>query len=208
MRNFLRGIILLLFISGIIFAQENVEFVEVIKVNPNIILDIRYATENNFLKRSVYPEARCFVRKKVAVQLDSIQNELETIGLGLKIFDGYRPLSVQRQMWEILPDSRYVANPANGSRHNRGSAVDVTLVDSTGTELSMPTEFDDFTERAHQDYLDLSSEVRRNRWILRNIMEKYGFSAIDSEWWHYDLKGWEVYTVTDLSFEDIEAQNR
>jgi len=109
-------------------------------------------------------------------------------------------------MWEILPDSRYVANPANGSRHNRGAAVDVTLVDSTGTELSMPTEFDDFTERARQNYKNLSAEVRRNRWILKSIMEKYGFSAIDSEWWHYDLKGWEIYPVTDLSFEDIEAQ--
>jgi zinc D-Ala-D-Ala dipeptidase len=187
-------------------AQEQT-FVEVITINPNIQLDIRYATENNFLNRQVYPQARCFVRYPVALRLDSIQQELESIGLGLKIFDGYRPLSVQKQMWEILPDDQYVANPQNGSRHNRGAAVDVSLVDSGGAELPMPTEFDDFTEKAAHAYQNLPEEIRRNRWILKTIMEKYGFTAIKSEWWHYDLKGWEKFPISDLTFEEIEQMN-
>jgi len=197
-------LIVLLFVTATVFAQKGQSFIELRKVSPNIVLDLRYATENNFLHRAVYPEARCFVRMEVANQLDSVQRELETIGLGLKVFDGYRPLSVQREMWKILPDSRYVADPARGSRHNRGAAVDLTLVDSTGQELKMPTGFDDFTERAHQDYMKVPAAARQNRWILKMIMEKYGFSAIDSEWWHYDLIGWEKYPVTDLSFEEIE----
>jgi len=199
-------LLILLFIINTVLSQESEPFVEIIKINPHIMLDIRYATDNNFLKKAVYPEARCFVRASVAVQLDSIQHELESIGLGLKIFDGYRPLAVQKEMWKIVPDSRYVADPARGSRHNRGAAVDVTLVDSTGAELQMPTPFDDFTEVAHQDYMNLPAAVRQNRWILKTIMEKYGFSAIDSEWWHYDLVGWERFPVTDLSFEEIEKQ--
>jgi len=187
-------------------AQEQT-FVEVTTINPNIQLDIRYATENNFLNRVVYPQARCFVRYPVGIKLDSIQQELESIGLGLKIFDGYRPLSVQKQMWEILPDDQYVANPQNGSRHNRGAAVDVSLVDFSGSELPMPTEYDDFTEKAAHAYQNLPAEIRRNRWILKTIMEKYGFTPIKSEWWHYDLKGWEIFPISDLSFEEIEQMN-
>lgn len=201
-KNFLFIVVL-----GTCVAAQEQSFIEVIVVNPNIQLDIRYATENNFLNRAVYPQARCFVLYPVALKLDSIQKELESIGLGLKIFDGYRPLSVQKQMWEILPDDRYVANPQNGSRHNRGAAVDVSLVDSSGLELPMPTAFDDFTEKAAHDYDDLPAEVRRNRWILKTIMEKYSFAPIKSEWWHYDLKGWEKFPVSDLSFEEIEQMN-
>lgn len=203
MKKFIILFILIL-TGGFIFAQDEQAFVELKNVNPDIILDIRYATENNFLKRVVYPEARCFVRTGVAARLDSIQKELESIGLGLKVFDGYRPLSVQKEMWKILPDSRYVADPARGSRHNRGAAVDLTLVDSTGKALAMPTPFDDFTERAHHDFMALPAKIRQNRWILKTIMEKYGFSAIDSEWWHYDLIGWERFPVTDKSFKEIE----
>ena len=183
---------------------QNTGFVELKTINSNIVLDIRYATDNNFLNKPVYPSARCFTLKKVALKLDSIQSELESMGLGLKIFDGYRPLSVQKMMWEIFPDNRYVADPQNGSRHNRGAAVDVSLVDSNGVELEMPTGFDDFTEKAAHDYIELSEESLKNRKILKTIMEKYGFVHLKSEWWHYDLKNYADYPVVDYSFEEID----
>ena len=188
--------------------RPSIDFVELNRINSNIILDIRYATSNNFLKKAVYPSARCFVLIKVAVKLDSIQNELEGIGLGLKIFDGYRPLSVQKMMWEILPDSRYVADPKDGSRHNRGAAVDITLVDSNGVELEMPTDFDDFSEKAAHNYNTLSPEALANRKLLRTIMEKYRFVSLNSEWWHYDLKNYAEYPVVDYSFEEIDKINK
>jgi zinc D-Ala-D-Ala dipeptidase len=197
----------LLLIISCTQKKQNIDFVELKKINPNIVLDIRYASDNNFLKKPVYPSARGFTLKTVALKLDSIQTELESKGLGLKMFDGYRPLSVQKLMWEILPDNRYVANPANGSRHNRGAAVDVTLVDSNGVELEMPTEFDDFTEKAAHDYNKLSEEVLKNRMILKTIMEKYGFVHLNSEWWHYDLKNYSEYPVVDYSFEEIDNLN-
>ena len=189
------------------FAQPNSNLIEVTKQNPNIVLDIRYATKNNFLKEIVYPEARCFLLYKAAVKLDSIQKELETIGLGLKIFDGYRPLSVQKKMWRVFPDDRYVANPKTGSRHNRGAAVDLTLVDSLGHELKMPTEYDSFKEEAHHSFKFKNKTIMRNRWLLKTIMEKYGFKSIKTEWWHYDLVGWQEYEIMDVPFEEIVAEN-
>jgi len=183
------------------------DFVELKNVNSNIVLDIRYATDNNFLHKPLYSAPRCFVLQPVAIKLDSIQKELEKQGLGLKVYDGYRPLSVQKMMWEILPDDSYVANPKYGSRHNRGAAVDVSLVDSTGTELEMPTEFDDFSEKASHHYTDLTEQAVKNRELLKHIMEKYGFVSLDSEWWHYDLIDYEKYPVIDLSFEEIDKQN-
>ena len=191
-----------------LFAQQDTSFVELIRLNPNIKLDIRYATKNNFLKEAVYPQARCFLRTPAAKALDQVQKELEKIGLGVKVFDGYRPLSVQKKMWRILPDGRYVANPAKGSRHNRGMAVDLTLVDSTGKELEMPTEFDNFTVRARHNFRQLPACIRINRWILRTVMEKYGFSPIKSEWWHYDFKGWKKYNVLDVSFEELDRAEK
>jgi len=195
--------ILVLILSTLSFAQEDSALVEVISVNSHIRLDLRYATENNFLHQKVYPQARCFLRYEAARALSGVQNELEQIGMGLKVFDGYRPLSVQKKMWVIMPDAHYVANPKHGSRHNRGMAVDLTLVDADGKELAMPTGFDSFSKKAHQDFWDLPLTVRRNRWILRTIMEKYGFKPIRTEWWHYDYKGWKKYKVLDKSFKDI-----
>ena len=200
----MKFLLLFLLCFNFLFAAGDTSLVDINKVNPNIILDIRYATKNNFLKKKVYPEARCFLRKAAAEKLNLIQKELETIGLGLKIFDGYRPLSVQREMWKIMPDKRYVADPAKGSRHNRGAAVDLTLVDKNGNELEMPTPFDSFEKRAHHSYQNLSDKIKQNRWILRTIMEKYGFKPITSEWWHYDLIGWSKYSILDKSFTELE----
>jgi len=187
-------------------AGSQPELVDITRVNESIILDIRYATPNNFLGKAVYPAPRCFVRPAVAAKLDSIQKELQTMELGLKIFDGYRPFAITELMWQILPDDRYVANPANGSRHNRGAAVDLTLVDAQGTELNMPTAFDDFSEKAGHDYMDLPEDVKKNRALLKQIMEKYGFKSIKTEWWHYDISNYQEYPIMDISFEEIDAR--
>lgn len=174
-------------------------------VNPSILLDIRYASANNFLGRRLYPAERCILRAAVAEQLSQVQQDLQQQGLGLKVFDGYRPLSVQRQMWEILPDSRYVANPTRGSRHNRGAAVDVTLVDAQGRELEMPTDFDDFTPRASRSYQGqhLSHQAQQNRELLAQVMQKYGFVPLETEWWHFDAADWQRYSVLDIPFSAI-----
>ena len=195
-----------LFILKPAIAQIDTSFVEMVSLNPNIKLDIRYATQNNFLKKVVYPEARCFLRAAAAHALDEVQKELESIGLGIKIFDGYRPLSVQRKMWEIMPNPSYVADPKKGSRHNRGMAVDLTLVDAEGHELEMPTEFDSFSKKARHENQDLPDHIKLNRWILKTIMEKHGFRSIKSEWWHYDYQGWKAYKVLDKSFKEIEVK--
>mgnify|MGYP000990869255 FL=1 len=126
------------------------------------------------------------------------------MGLGLKIYDAYRPLSVQKIFWEIMPDERYVADPKKGSRHNRGMAVDLTLVDKEGKELSMPTEYDDFTEKAHRDYMNITEEQIINRKILEDVMTNYGFVGLPTEWWHFDYRGWENYEVMDVDFKDIK----
>lgn len=199
-----------LILCNISFAQDTVftktrkEFIELNKLNPGILLDIRYATTNNFTGKIVYPEARAFLVKDAALSLDSVQKELEAIGLGLKIYDGYRPLSVQKKFWEIMPDERYVADPQKGSRHNRGMAVDLTLVDKNGKEMNMPTEYDDFTEKAHRDYMNLTEEQIKNRKVLEDVMTKYGFTGLPTEWWHFDYKGWENYEVLDIDFKDIK----
>lgn len=174
---------------------------------PDVMVDIRYATEDNFLKRQVYPSSRCYLRYAVARRLARAQDLLKKKGLGLKIWDGYRPLSVQKQMWDILPDPDYVADPKHGSRHNRGAAVDVTLVDASGRELIMPTEFDDFTPAAHVDAPCKNAQAAANRKILQDTMKMAGFESMPTEWWHFDAPEWRGYEVLDISFEEIEAGN-
>lgn len=179
--------------------------VDLQSINPNIVLDIRYATTNNFVKQKLYPQARCILRAAVAQQLSQVQTELETRELGLKVYDCYRPLAIQRVLWNIKPDPRYVANPANGSRHNRGAAVDLTLVDRTGKELPMPTDFDDFRDRASRTYNNLPENVRRNRQTLEDVMVQAGFIPLASEWWHFDGKGWQNYAIRDVPFGAISS---
>ena len=179
------------------------DLVDITTINANIIVDLRYATENNFTKKKIYTGARCFLRAAVAKKIDAIQKELETIGLGLKIWDGYRPLSAQRFLWAIMPDERYVMDPAKGSKHNRGSAVDLTLVDKQGNELLMPTGFDDFTEKAYGDYKALPQEAIDNRELLKNIMVKYNFIPQPAEWWHFDDGNWKGYQILDIDIENL-----
>ncbi|TAG70334.1 MAG: peptidase M15 [Oscillatoriales cyanobacterium] len=167
------------------------------------LVDIRYATTNNFLKRKLYTVAKCALRSSVAQKLALVQTDLEKIGLGLKVYDCYRPFSVTKQMWEFLPDPNYVANPARGSRHNRGAAVDLTLVDRTGKELEMPTPYDDFTKKAHRDYNGGSAQSRKNRQTLEDAMKKQGFIGISTEWWHFDSEDWQKFAILDVSLSEI-----
>jgi D-alanyl-D-alanine dipeptidase len=181
--------------------------VEVEKCDPRIRIDIRYATENNFLKKKFYPEGRAFARVAVAQALSNIQTDLKKQGLGLKIFDAYRPYSITEQFWEAVHDPLYAADPAQGSRHNRGCAVDLTIIDlKTGDELAMPSGYDEFTERAHHNYTGASAEEMKNRRLFRDVMEKHGFAAFETEWWHYDFKGYEQYELMDLPFSVISEE--
>ena len=179
------------------------DLVDIREVNPRIVVDMKYASEDNFTKRKLYDSNTCFLRKPTAVKLDTVQKELEKMNLGLKVWDCYRPLAVQWIFWAILPDERYVANPKNGSRHNRASAVDLTLVDSQGKELQMPTGFDDFSPRADHHYQDLPARAIENRELLKSLMEKAGFISLPEEWWHYDDGNWMQFDILDVRFQDL-----
>ena len=169
-----------------------------------IVLDIRYATSNNFTHLTIYPAPKAFLRKPVAEALLKVQQALKGNGIGLKIYDAYRPYTVTVKFFEVYPDTTFVASPKTGSRHNRGCAVDLTLIDlKSGKELEMPTAFDDFTEKAMHTYMNLSQKALQNRQLLRDVMSKYGFIPYESEWWHYDFKGWKYYPIMDLSFDEL-----
>jgi D-alanyl-D-alanine dipeptidase len=171
-----------------------------------IPLDIRYATANNFMKRQLYPVARAYLRAPAARALMDVQRELANRGLGIKVFDAYRPYRVTVAMWEPIRNPDYVADPAKGSRHNRGAAVDLTLIDlKTGAELPMPTAYDDFTARAAHAFEELPEDVRENRSLLREVMTKHGFEPLPSEWWHYDFRGWERFELMDVPIEDLSS---
>jgi D-alanyl-D-alanine dipeptidase len=166
--------------------------------------DVRYATTNNFMHQELYPVAKVFVRRPVAIALHEIERDLARDGLGLKIFDGYRPYRVTVRMWKPIRNPDFVADPAKGSRHNRGAAVDLTLIDlRTGYELPMPTGYDDFTPRARQDFKELPADVIANRARLREVMQRHGFDPLPSEWWHFDFRGWEKFELLDLSLENL-----
>ncbi|MBD3285553.1 D-alanyl-D-alanine dipeptidase [candidate division WOR-3 bacterium] len=179
-------------------------FVELIRLDSTIVLDIKYATTDNFTGEILYPEACCFARTCMAESLVRVSKKARILGYRLKVFDCYRPQRVQFRMWELVPDSRYVANPKRGSRHNRGTAVDLTLLDSTGSELDMGSGFDEFTERSHRNYQGLTEEQRENRELLTHLMTSTGFTIVNSEWWHYDYFDWKEFPLIDVSFDSLE----
>jgi D-alanyl-D-alanine dipeptidase len=169
-----------------------------------IPLDIRYATANNFMKQQLYPVAKAYLRAPAAQALVDVQRELAAKGLGIKVFDAYRPYRVTVAMWEPIKNPDFVADPAKGSRHNRGAAVDLTLIDlQTGAELPMPTPYDDFTSRAAHAFNDLPADALANRALLREVMTKHGFEPLPSEWWHYDFKGWERFELMDVPLDAL-----
>ena len=171
---------------------------------PGLVLDIRYATANNFMKQQLYPIARAYLRAPAARAIAAVQAELAPLGLGLKIYDAYRPYSITEMMWEPYKNEDYVANPAKGSRHNRGAAVDLTLIDlATGHELPMPTPYDDFKPRARNDFNDLPPNVIGARERLKLVMTKHGFEPLPSEWWHYDFGGWQRFELMNVDLREL-----
>jgi len=169
-------------------AVNDTTFVNLKDFSPDFVYDMKYATDDNFLKSKVYDCAECYLRYKTVKALISANQRFMKKGFKIKLFDCYRPLDIQKKMWAIVPNPEYVANPSKGSIHNRGGAVDITLVDFDGKELDMGTSFDFFGKEASHDYLDFSKEIRNNRKLLRKVMAKEHFNSFDSEWWHYNLK--------------------
>ncbi|GAA4337477.1 hypothetical protein GCM10023149_46930 [Mucilaginibacter gynuensis] len=185
-------------------ANPDNQLIEIKKYIPGIVLDIRYATKNNFTGQPVYKQARAFARLPVVKSLQKIQTDLKPLGLGLKIFDGYRPYTITVKFYEVAKDTTFVADPRKGSRHNRGCAIDLTLINlKTGKELDMPTGYDSFKKEAAANYGPLSPQKLHNRELLKKVMEANGFSVYPSEWWHYDFKGWDKFGLLDIPFEDL-----
>ena len=216
-RFFFKLIVLLLFLSVFAFAQDGPpkeagpfrkpDLVEIIRLDPTIKLEIRYATSNNFVGRPVYDQARAFLQRPAAEALVRVHKKLKKKGLGLLIFDGYRPWSVTKIFWDITPEDKkkFVADPAKGSRHNRGCAVDLTMYNlKTGKAVEMTSDFDDFSERAHPNYQGGTAEQRANRDLLRSMIEAEGFTVYEEEWWHFDYKDWRKYPILNLKFSEIK----
>ncbi|HUR67230.1 MAG TPA: M15 family metallopeptidase [Chitinophagaceae bacterium] len=180
------------------------KMIELKSLAPSIVYDLRYATLNNFMKRLMYPSGtkQTYMRLPAATALHQVQQELNTMGLGLKIFDAYRPYSVTVKFWELVKDERYVAHPGKGSGHNRGVAVDLTIIDlKNGKELDMGTGFDNFSDTAHHTFTKFSKEILKNRELLRSIMEKNGFKMYAEEWWHYAWPESSRYEILDIDFK-------
>lgn len=190
-------------------GKRGADLVELIKLDKTIKLDIRYATANNFVGKPVYPAARAFLQRPAAEAVVRVHKWLNRQGLGIVIYDGYRPWSITKLFWEtVRPEQRtFVADPAKGSKHNRGCAVDLGIVEmATGKAIPMPSGYDEFTERASPDYPGGTDEERRNRDKLRQLMEANGFVVNPTEWWHFDYSTWQEYAIYDLPFDEIGKQ--
>jgi len=179
------------------------ELVEVQKLDPTIRKEIRYATANNLMGEVLYEDDRCFLLPEVAERLVKAHKELQKEGLGIKVYDCYRPLAVQKKMFKKFPQPGYVADPAKGSNHNRGAAIDCTIVDADGKELEMPSDYDEFTERAHLKYDKAPAHQKANRAKLQTVMLAQGFTPISMEWWHFDAPNAKSYPVLDIPIQDL-----
>jgi D-alanyl-D-alanine dipeptidase len=193
-------------LSEEITIDSNKRMVNLRKSIPGLKLDLKYASKNNFMHRKLYPHIRTtYLRLPAAKALKRVIEELNKKNLSVKIFDAYRPYSVTEEMWEQVKDDRYAANPATGSGHNRGIAVDLTLINLyTQKELPMGTGFDNFSDTAHIDFTNLSIEVLNNRRTLKDIMEKFGFISLNTEWWHFSLPNSSSYELLDLTFDVLQ----
>lgn len=195
-----------LVITFIILSLHCHPLINIKKVNNSILTDIRYATPRNFTGKTVYKKNLCYIHKDLAPALNAIQQELSKEGLGLKIWDAYRSQEAQQIFWDLVHDKRYVSHPDKGYRtHMRGIAIDVTLIDlKTKKELAMPTEFDNFTKKAHaKNIADISPKARANRDTLQKIMTTHGFTIIPHEWWHFQLKNWKEYPILTTNFSEL-----
>ena len=183
-------------------APTDDPLVEIVTSDPRIRVQAVYATPDNFVGETLYPEARLFLRRSAMERLSRVQDRLAADGFGLLVFDGYRPWSVTKRMWDVIGDPNFVADPSKGSRHNRGMAVDLALVDGDGRPLPMPTEFDAFVPEARAD-AEVMQPMLRNRERLIDAREAEGFKVLRSEWWHFDADGWEERALLDVPIDQI-----
>jgi zinc D-Ala-D-Ala dipeptidase len=180
---------------------EDTSFVDIEELSNDFSFEIVYSSEDNYFEKKFYPCAKCYLRYEAALALINANKELSESGYKLKLFDCFRPFSVQKQMWETLPDSRYVANPnRGGSIHNKGAAVDVGLVDTEGKDIPMGTDFDFFGPESAHNYFNIDSVFIANRKTLRKAMENNGFVALETEWWHYTFVSEHKYKNADIVF--------
>jgi zinc D-Ala-D-Ala dipeptidase len=176
-------------------------FVDLKLYSADFVYDMKYATANNFLKTKVYDCGVCLLRLKIVKALIAANSEFIKKGYRIKLFDCYRPLDVQKKMWEIVSNPNFVADPKRGSIHNRGGAIDISLVDKEGNELEMGTDFDFFGEQASHNYVKFSKKILKNRKLLKETMVKNGFDIFESEWWHYNLKGASKYSISNFKWD-------
>jgi D-alanyl-D-alanine dipeptidase len=186
--------------------DSNLLMIEVKSLIPTIVYDLRYSTSNNFTKEQLYKEGdKTYLRRPVAEALADVQNELKALGYGLKIFDAYRPYKITQKIWSLVGDERFAADPKKGSNHNRGIAVDLTIIDlKTNKDLDMGTGFDSFTDTAHTSFIFLPKQVLKNRFLLKELMIKHGFHIFETEWWHFYWENDRNYSMLDLSFKEME----
>jgi len=187
---------------------SNPDLAELIQLDPTLKLDIHYASSNNFLGTPLYTEARAFLQRPAAEAVARANRTLHKQGYGLLIFDGYRPWYVTKIMWDATPSDQhgYVADPAQGSRHNRGCAVDLTIYDlKTGQPVAMPSSYDEFSDSSHADYPGGTAEQGAHRQLLRKTMEAEGFAVYPNEWWHFDYKDWRQYRIMNAPFSEIRS---
>lgn len=176
-------------------SPPDTSWVELLQLDSTFILDVKYATKDNFTGEILYDCGKVYLRKKVAEDLVKAHREIKAKGYRMKIFDGYRPLSVQWRMWKKTPDKNYVADPRKGSMHNRGCAVDLTLTDAQGNELDMGTPYDFFGKEAHLDFPH-DKRILANRQLLQEVMKKHNFRPIKTEWWHFSHRN--LYPLSDF----------
>jgi zinc D-Ala-D-Ala dipeptidase len=192
-------------------ATRAADLVELVKLDPTIKLDIRYAGANNFLGKPVYKEARAFLQRPAAEALVAAHRDLARDGYGLLIHDGYRPWAITKLFWDMTSgfQREFVADPKTGSKHNRGCAVDLTLYDlATGQAVQMPGDYDESTLRSYPTYTGGPPEARAKRDLLRAVMERQGFTVEPNEWWHFNYKDWPSYPILDISFAQAAAAKR
>lgn len=193
-----------------IAADSNKKMEDVKKAIPALSLDLKYASRQNFMHRRLYPFLQTtYLRLPAVNALRKVVEELQAKNLTIKIFDAYRPYSVTEEMWEAVKDSRYAADPSTGSGHNRGIAVDLTLINlDTKKELPMGTGFDNFSDTAHTDFMELPDSVLQNRRLLVTVMAKYGFKSLRTEWWHFSLPDASSYELLNIPFDDLKKMNK
>ena len=189
---------LFLLLASAAIAAPDERLVEVTPENvPGIVLDLRYATTNNLTGKTLYPEAKAYLRQETIRKLRRVARKLEEEGYRLVLWDAWRPATAQRALWQAKPDGKFLTPPSKISRHRRGTSVDISLADKEGKILPMPSDFDEFNAKADEDFSDVPKEVAKRARILRNIMFNAGFSGVPDEWWHYDLRDWADYEAIE-----------